>query len=189
MGKVFNTTLGDYQSIYTHLETLDEHIALVNAFTDSFDDPGSHTIGDDTAKVVTTVSEVNVPFMGWSREPMSVPVDRVVTVTSGTLTVHMAFRVSGGREVIVEQYTDGNLMPGSFTPSVTGTTRGVARQRDRHQQRRPVHVGRRHGGGDVQISLSSDAGGNWQVMGGGAWRPPVQPWPSWPGTTTPGDPM
>ncbi|HNY65419.1 MAG TPA: hypothetical protein PKM41_08255 [Deltaproteobacteria bacterium] len=170
MGKVFNTTLGDYQSIYTHLETLDEHIALVNAFTDSFDDPGSHTIGDDTAKVVTTVSEVNVPFMGWSfREPMSVPVDRVVTVTSGTLTVHMAFRVSGGREVIVEQYTDGNSDAGVFYAirdgnylgvwhaSVTDTNNGVQFMWDGDM-----------GEGTFRISLSSDAGGNWQVMGGGS---------------------
>jgi hypothetical protein len=168
LGKVFETTLERYESIYTQIAVLDAHIAKVNQFTDDFDTAGTYTIGTDTATVDTDVSSVEVPYLAWFfQELMSVPVDRVVTVTSGFLTIHMAFRTSGSKEVIVEQYSVGSTDAGVYYTvrdgdyravwhaSVTDTTNSVQFTWDGTVD------------SDFRVSLCSDADGNWEVMGGG----------------------
>jgi hypothetical protein len=170
LGRVFNTTIqfNNDESIYTQIATLDDHIALVNKFTDYFDEDGSFEVGSDTAAVDTSVSSVDVPFMGWSfQEPVSVPVDRIVTVTSGSLIVHMGFKKTGTSEVIVEQYTDGSTKAGAYYTIRDGSYLAV------------WHASVRDGkvqfmwDGDMdnqtfRISECSDTDDNWEVMGGGS---------------------
>ena len=169
LGKMFNTTLDDYQSIYTQLSIFDEHIELVNGFSESFDIEGEATAGDDTATVETEVNGVDVPFLKWFfQEVMSVPVDRIVTVRSGSLTVHMAFMIVGDREVIVEQYTSGTTDAGVFYAirngsslgvwhaSVTDSDKGIQFMWDGDMEDRTF-----------RLSVCTDAGGNWEAMGGG----------------------
>jgi hypothetical protein len=166
MGKVFNTTLDNDECIYTQIGILDDHIALVNKFTDDFDEAGTYTIGSDTATVETDVVAVDVPFMGWSfQEPMSVPVDRIVRVTSGTLTVHMAFKITGTSEIIVEQYTDGNNA-GVYYTIRDGSYLGIWHASVRDSKVQFMWDGDMDSR-DFRISMCTNAGGNWEVMGGG----------------------
>ena len=130
---------------------------------------GEATAGDDTATVETEVAGVDVPFLKWFfQEVMSVPVDRIVTVRSGSLTVHMAFRIVGDREVIVEQYTSGTTDAGVFYAirngsslgvwhaSVTDSDKGIQFMWDGDMEDRTF-----------RLSVCTDAGGNWEAMGGG----------------------
>ncbi|HQI00880.1 MAG TPA: hypothetical protein PLA18_06375 [Deltaproteobacteria bacterium] len=68
-----------------------------------------------TATINNTVDSVAVPYLKLYHPGLvNVAVDRVITIVSGSLTVNMAFKIDGTRQIIVEQYTDGSTLSGVY---------------------------------------------------------------------------
>ncbi|HQJ09456.1 MAG TPA: hypothetical protein PLF54_10680 [Deltaproteobacteria bacterium] len=115
LGKLFNPDNGGDECFYTHIEILDSHINMVNEFRASWEAGGQHTINTMTATINNTVDSVAVPYLKLYHPGLvNVAVDRVITIVSGSLTVNMAFKIDGTRQIIVEQYTDGSTLSGVY---------------------------------------------------------------------------
>ncbi len=166
LGRMFDPGMGGDESLYAHSVILDDHIELVNRFSDYWDQDGEH-IGDGVTMTVDTgVESVVIPYLDqYTFGGMSVAVDRMVILQSGDLTVRMAFAVDGEIETIVDQYEIGDTDAGVFYTVRDGDYRALwqASVRDARTQ----HMWE----GDVsqkwfRITECSDAG--WEVMGGGS---------------------
>lgn len=168
LGKLFDPAVGSDECIYTQSVILDDHIEMVNQFSNSWNDNGGHTIGNMTATVDTQVETVIIPYLGqYFFGGMAVAVDRVVTLVSGSLTIRMAFAVDGARETIVEQYEVGDTEAGVFYALRDGDYRAVWQASVKDARTQFVWEG------DVadkwfRFTQCTDAGNNWEVMGGGS---------------------
>ncbi len=168
LGRMFDPEEGADECVYTHSTILDDHIELVNRFSDYWDQDGEHTLDGITMTVDAGVQTAVIPYLDqYIFGGLSVAVDRMVTLESGTLTIRMAFAVDGENETIVEQYEIGDTEAGVFYTVREGDYRGFwqASVRDARSQ----HMWE----GDVaqkwfRITECSDAGTNWEVMGGGS---------------------
>ncbi len=168
LGKLFDPDNGLEESIYTQIQTLDNHIDMVNEFTDDWDSSGGHTIDSITATVDTSVRSVSVPYLDISYPGLkNVAVDREVTIQNGDLTLHMAFRINGTSEIIVEQYRIGSTEAGVFYTERNGNIlriwyAGVGDRKVQFMWEGDI------GNGEFKVSECTDSGTNWQVMGGGS---------------------
>lgn len=167
LGRMFDPDMGGDECLYTHSVILDDHIELVNRFSDYWDQDGEHTADGVIITVDTSVKSVVIPYLaqyifgGMS----SVAVDRMVTLQSGDLTVRMAFARDGQKETIVEQYEIGDTEAGVFYAVRDGDHRGLwqASVRDaRTQHMWEGNVAQKW----FRITECTDAG--WEVMGGGS---------------------
>ncbi len=168
LGKPFDPDSEGDESIYSQIEILDNHIEMVNDFSDVFDESGDHTIGDQTATISTTALSVDVPFLSnVFPDLLRVPVERIVTITSGRLTLHMAFSINGTEETIIDHYEDGETIAGVYYTVRRGNHLWIwhASVRDRKVQ---FMWDGDTAGKTFRISMCTDAGTNWEVMGGGS---------------------
>lgn len=168
LGRLFDPGTGEDECLYTHSVILDDHIELVNRFSDYWDQDGEHTADGVTMTVDTGVEAVVIPYLDqYTFGGISVAVNRMVTLQSGDLTVRMAFAVNGAVETIVEQYEIGDTEAGVFYSVRDGDYRALwqASVRDARTQ----HMWE----GDVaqkwfKMTECTDAGTNWEVLGGGS---------------------
>ena len=170
LGKLFNPSNGQDECFYKHIAILDSHIGMANEFSNYWAQGGEHTINTVTATIDNSVSSVAVPYLKlYYPGLVDVAVDREITLVSGSLTVHMAFRISGSRQIIVEQYTDGTTLSGVYYTERDGDILRV------------WHASVR--GSKVQFAWDADLADktfrvtectdwsddlNWEVMGGGS---------------------
>lgn len=168
LGRLFDPAMGEDECLYTHCVILDDHIELVNRFSDYWDQEGEHTSDGVTMRVDTGVESVVIPYLDqYIFGGMSVAVDRMVTLQSGALTVRMAFAIDGKKETIVEQYEIGDTEAGVFYAVRNGDYRGFWQASVK--EARTQHMWE----GDVaqrwfRITECTDAGTGWEVMGGGS---------------------
>ncbi|HOD71875.1 MAG: hypothetical protein BWZ01_00997 [Deltaproteobacteria bacterium ADurb.BinA179] len=168
LGKLFNPSDGKDECLYTHFVTLDDHIEMVNRFRGHWDENGVHTMDGVTATVDTDVTSVIIPYLGqYFFGGMSVAVDRMITLESGSLTICMAFAIDGGLETVVERYEIGDAVAGVFYAVRDGDYRGVWQASVRDARTQFMWEG------DTvekwfRLSQCTDTEGNWEVMGGGS---------------------
>ncbi len=168
LGRMFDPGMGGDECLYAHSVILDDHIELVNRFSDYWDQDGEHTGDGVTMTVDTGVESVVIPYLDqYIFGGMSVAVDRMVILQSGDLTVRMAFAVDGEMETIVEQYEIGDTDAGVFYTVRDGDYRALWQASVRGA--RTQHMWE----GDVaqkwfRITECTDAGTNWEIMGGGS---------------------
>jgi len=172
LGTLFDSGIGARACIHTVAQTLDDHIELVNSFTQNWGASGTYTAGGMTASVQTDVPAFVVPYLGF--DTRFIALDRLVTLEkpSDGLTVHMAFAQSpGGNQTIIEQYTRGTGEAGVYIAQI---------QQDKV---RIWYAGVSGAGGNkvqvlwegnttdqtFKISVCTNAaGGSWEAMGGGS---------------------
>lgn len=170
LGKLFNPSNGGDECLYTHIAILDDHIGAVNEFREYWEQGGQHTINTVTATIDNTVTSVAVPYLKlYYPGLVDVAVDREITLVSGSLTVHMAFKISGSRQIIVEQYTDGSAMSGVYYAERDGDLLRIwhASVRDSKVQ---FAWDADLGDSTFRVTVCTDWGEdlNWEVMGGGS---------------------
>ncbi len=170
LGKLFEEDNGLDECPYTRIAVLDDHIEMVNGFSDYWDSDGEHTVGSRTATVDTSVDSVDIPYLTgvFQGDLYTVAVDRLVTVTEGTLTVNMAFKISGTTETIVEQYQIGTTEAGVFYTIQNGNYRGIWHAYVGDSKIQFMWDGNI---GDQTFRITectdSGSGSNWEVLGGG----------------------
>jgi len=170
LGKLFNPSNGGDECFYTHIAILDSHIGMVNEFRASWEAGGQHTINAMTATIDNTVTSVAVPYLKlYYPGLVNVAVDREITLVSGDLTVHMAFRISGSVQIIVEQYTDGSDLSGVYYAERDGDLLRIWHASVRESK---IQFAWDADLGDktFRITECTDWGEdeNWEVMGGGS---------------------
>lgn len=169
LARLFDPDKGLDESMYTHIELLDTHIGMVNDFSDYWDKNGQHTVNDTTATIDTSVASVSIPYLGGLFQGFmnSIPVDRVVSIQSGELSLHMAFLIDGNREVIVEQYQIGSSKAGVYYTIRNGDDLKIWHASVRDRKVQFMWEGDT-GNQEFKITECTDSGTNWQVMGGGS---------------------
>ncbi len=170
LGKLFNPDNGGDECFYTQIAILDAHIGMVNEFRASWEAGGQHTINTVTATIDNTVTSVAVPYLKlYYPGLVNVAVDKEITLVSGGLTVHMAFKISGSRQIIVEQYTDGSATSGVYYAERDGDLLRIWHASVRGSKVQfawDADLGER----TFRVTVCTDWGEdlNWEVMGGGS---------------------
>ncbi|MDT8273869.1 MAG: hypothetical protein RRA35_11835 [Desulfomonilia bacterium] len=172
--RLFDPGRGGNDCLFTHIETLDSHIEMINRFADVWDFDGGYTEDELTLTVDTSVSAVSIPYLrGLFSDLISVEVDRKMSLEGpGNLSVHMAFTMEENFLELVQQYEKGAAEAAVYyavrtddllriwIASVKGDSKVQLMWEGSVEEQR------------FRITVCSNVTGNWEVMGGGSIEAP-----------------